>query len=218
MPPEDPISDEHESESLPGEVVDVDFALDQYLDYLEAVAETAAVLKPEAQRLDDMEKQLQPFGEGLKLLAPEDVAKLQAILDEEVDAGDGDLDPEATRFPPLRWLEKAEERYGDERWIAGLRWPAFRSLIRARRGQIFAGSVLVSAVGSIEQLFAAVVAYFYVRHPDAMTQGQSNQDGKEFSLKDLEGMRSIEDARKLAVDRRVERLLFKSFDDWSQWL
>ena len=50
-------------------------------------------------------------------------------------------------------------------------------------------------------------------HPQAM-----GTDEKEFSLNDLTSLDSLEEARAIAIERRVDSATRGTIDDWAEWL
>lgn len=209
-----PGDDEVEIRMLPDVVGQLSSDLDHCLAQLDAIAELLDTLRPEAERLDSFGKIFEAFGEAMQQVSPEDLKKLDSIVQEWRETV-GEAEPDDYRFPPLLWLDTARERFGNERWISVLHFGAVRSAMRVSRSRILHGSILVSAVGAFELLVGSLVRYFYSRHPGALSAGE---EGKEFSLADLEGMSSIEEARSLAIERRVERVLFDSLSGWSKWM
>lgn len=89
-----------------------------------------------------------------------------------------------------------------------------RSLSRTRtpRAEIVRSSLLVTAISAFETLIAGLATQHYRLFPSAVGGTE-----KEFSLEDLRALGTIEDARDVAIAKRVEALLFGSFEDWMKW-
>lgn len=83
---------------------------------------------------------------------------------------------------------------------------------RPSRGDIVRSSLLVTAVSAFETLIAGLATQHYRLFPSALGTAE-----KEFSLEDLKALGTIEDARHVAIARKVEALLFGSLEDWIKW-
>ncbi len=77
---------------------------------------------------------------------------------------------------------------------------------------ILLNALLPMAIGAFEVLVGRLAGVYYVKRP-----GVLDASNKEFSLDDLLQFDSIEDARKDAIERRVEALLIQGLDEWSKW-
>jgi hypothetical protein len=86
-----------------------------------------------------------------------------------------------------------------------------QSLI-APRASLLHGSLLTVAVASFEFLVAGLFSHHLITYPR-----QLKDDEREFSLADLVELGSIEEARRVLVERRVDNFMRRSIDDWSRW-
>jgi hypothetical protein len=102
----------------------------------------------------------------------------------------------------------------DPHWVVVISDEMHRYGLRPRRLEILARSVVISAVSAFEVLIAGLVGQYYELYPGAI--GGSSKD-KEFSLEDLRSLGSIEEARQLAISRRVEDFLWLSASEWADW-
>lgn len=194
-------------------LVRLDLALDEFLDTLEALGDVIDVGATHLEELDSIERRLSDFINELKGVPEE---RRDAVVEEF-----RKLEKRSSEGEPLSisaHLAILAERFPNELWVDRLWSSYFRVSIRQRRTELLYRSLLVSLVGAFEVLLGSLLAYFFSARPAAL----SGQDGvlggeKEFSLSDLEQAGSIEDARDLAIARRVEAFLYESFDSWSRW-
>ncbi|MFE6408964.1 hypothetical protein ACFVOR_18760 [Streptomyces sp. NPDC057837] len=114
---------------------------------------------------------------------------------------------------PMRvmWEEVKDEPWGPA-WMHHYQ----ETLSRPPRLPIFLQSTAVSAVSNFEVLLAGLVACFYEVAPQAL-DASSRDKGKEFSLRELKEMKSLDDAIQMAIDRRVDELMFGSFSEWRKF-
>jgi hypothetical protein len=71
---------------------------------------------------------------------------------------------------------------------------------------------LTLAVATFENLLALLATEHLRKYPGAL-----ESEEKAFSLADLQGLGSIEDARTVLIERRVDSFMRKGIDDWSRW-
>jgi hypothetical protein len=79
------------------------------------------------------------------------------------------------------------------------------------REVLLRGALLTVAIGALEVLVAAAATGFYRSKPSALG------DERKFSLKDLEALDSIDEARDEAIASRTENLVHGDLADWAQW-
>jgi hypothetical protein len=84
--------------------------------------------------------------------------------------------------------------------------------IIAPRVSLLHGSLLTVAVASFEFLLAGLFSHHLITYPK-----QLKDDEREFSLADLVELGSIEEARRVLVERRVDGFMRRAVDDWSRW-
>ena len=73
-------------------------------------------------------------------------------------------------------------------------------------------SMLVTAVAVFEYLLARVLGFQLRAFPNLL-----DASGRTFTLAELEEIESVEDARQLAVEDRVDAVMRESFADWETW-
>jgi hypothetical protein len=88
---------------------------------------------------------------------------------------------------------------------------AARSSLVPREG-LLNGSLLTVAVAAFETLLAGVYREHLIRHPN-----QLDSQEKEFSLADLLEYGSVEEARRVLIERRADAFMRRSLADWSAW-
>jgi hypothetical protein len=72
--------------------------------------------------------------------------------------------------------------------------------------------LLTTVVSALEDLVAALISEYFTIRPEAL-----RREEKEFSLADLAQFTSIDEAVKAAVEIRVDQLMRKNLDEWSDW-
>jgi len=73
-------------------------------------------------------------------------------------------------------------------------------------------SLITTLVDAEEHLVGALVRGFYLVHPDAMGTDQA-----EFSVDQLRGLGSIDEAIKVAAERRVDTFIRAGNSEWEKW-
>jgi hypothetical protein len=86
-----------------------------------------------------------------------------------------------------------------------------RTLGAPRRESLLRRSLLVTAFGAFEVLVGALVREFYLEHPGAIG------DEPKFTLKDLQDLETLDDARDHAVSVKVDSLLQEDLARWEKW-
>lgn len=104
----------------------------------------------------------------------------------------------------------------DEPWGPSFTYELMRRVTRTRRAPIFHNAMLTSAVGVFEGHLAKVVEEYYRAAPEAL-HTLPKESSKEFSLRELQDLGSIEDAVEIAIERRVTKLMFGSLADWKRF-
>ncbi|WP_244333907.1 hypothetical protein [Streptomyces seoulensis] len=108
------------------------------------------------------------------------------------------------------------EEFKSESYLPKLIAAMHDLLLRPKRKKLMLEQFVISAVSSFEVLFAALVKEFYKVSPQAL-ENVARETEKEFSLKDLKALENIEDAVDLAITRRIDDLMFKSFSEWRKF-
>ncbi|HXE45131.1 MAG TPA: hypothetical protein VN635_08030 [Conexibacter sp.] len=87
-----------------------------------------------------------------------------------------------------------------------------RSIAAPAHAEILRASLLAMVVAAFEALIAGVASQRYLLHPGALSATEP-----EFSLADLEGLATLDDARELLISKRIDILMRGGLDDWSRW-
>jgi hypothetical protein len=83
--------------------------------------------------------------------------------------------------------------------------------VRPQREQLLYGALLTTVVGTLETAIAQVVKQHYLLHPGALPDAE-----KEFSLAELADFEDLDDAKELAISRRVEGLVRGGLESWNK--
>lgn len=104
---------------------------------------------------------------------------------------------------------------GDERLVLYFTTELFSGLprLRVRRNAMLLRSLVVMSVSALEVLTSALIRSYIGAFPHAF-----GSDKKEFSLADLRGYASMEEAVEAAVDSKVEDIIRGGFEEWQRWL
>ncbi|WP_158854130.1 hypothetical protein [Streptomyces sp. NRRL F-5650] len=81
------------------------------------------------------------------------------------------------------------------------------------RENLLRKSLLVSAISTFEVLFGRLARTIYTVNTSAL-----NDSEYSFSLQELAGFASLDDAREYLAERKVSALLRESVDGWEKWL
>jgi len=81
--------------------------------------------------------------------------------------------------------------------------------LAARQIDLLRQSTLMAIVSRTEWFVAQLVHLFFRKHPESAGTSEPF-----FSLESLVSIETIEDAREMLLDQRVEMLMRQSFDDW----
>ncbi|MDX6533013.1 MAG: hypothetical protein QOF68_757 [Gaiellales bacterium] len=181
-----------------------DSICDAYEFQLEALADLANALPASARELDDPER----VAESLpKSHIPE--AKQREI---------GELIGRhaAASSPVSEVMRELVDRFIAEPWGSSLLHAFHQIVTRSPRLPILLQSLLTAAVGAFEAHLASVTSQFYRAAPQAL-EAVAREKEKEFSLRDLKRMNTIEEAVDVAIASRVDELLFKGYADWKRF-
>ncbi|MFE1925445.1 hypothetical protein ACFW91_23090 [Streptomyces asoensis] len=174
---------------------------------MDALHEVAHVASPQIKKLDSdfLPSVMDPVFERL---SKEETDKIGEAFDRYEKEGKEGKNP---NFMSVMWEAVKDEAWGPA-WMQHLH----ETLSRPPRLPMFFQSTVVSAVSNFEVLLAGLVASFYEIAPQAL-EASSRDKGKEFSLRELKEMKDLEDAIRIAIDRRVEEFMFGSFNDWRKF-
>lgn len=195
------------------------YLLPEFMATLEAAAELLDVIAPQVAALDEKA----PFGVAPALEEfgdlPDDrrdeaigyVEQLGEFLQQAAERAESD-DPDE----PEGENAKLEIRFrdGEGAALVNRRFQAFlRRVFRPRdeRLSILLRALVTTSVSAFEILVGGLMSEYYRRYPGAL-----GSDAKEFSLDDLSQFDTVEDARSLIIQKRVDQMLYGSFDEWAE--
>ena len=112
-------------------------------------------------------------------------------------------------------VELLDNHWGDA-WGRSVAMAMYRDFDRAPKIPILAGSLLASVVSAFESCLASVTSEYYRASPNAL-EAASGDSQKEFSLQDLKAMSTLDDAIEIAIDSRVETMMFGSLASWRKF-
>ncbi|WP_432056046.1 hypothetical protein [Streptomyces sp. bgisy022] len=184
---------------------------ENYWRQMDALLEVVEVAAPQLDKLDTdyIPSVMSPVFDRL---SKEEFRKITSAFDKwgKEFRTDASTDP-APSLMRIMWDSVKSEPWGAA-WMQHLH----ETMGRPPRLPIFLQSTTVSAVSNFEVLLSGLVSCFYEAAPQAL-DASSKDRGKEFSLRELKEMKSLEDAIQLAIDRRVEEFMFGSFSDWRKF-
>ena len=189
-------------------------AVPQFHGRIDGLRELLEIISPHVAALDISE------GGGFERLIDEGGFSDSGIaVMKEIFGGRSDLDSD-----PADGDERQEQRLTPEQSLAfgevvTSERAAFQGFLRrmvrgamAPREDLLNSSLLTLAVATFENLLALLVTEHLRRFP-----GMLESEEKAFSLSDLQDLGSIEDARTILIERRVDSFMRKGLDDWSRW-
>lgn len=173
---------------------------------IEALRETHDELAPAAANLDDLSLAIteafgsrEPSADDHKLLIP---------------AFSEDL-PE-TGLSARDLLKRVWDAVGDEDWGPAFAFRFMERASRPRREPIFHNSMLISVVAAFEHHLSKLASEYYRATPAALHDVPRDAQ-KEFSLRELQQLNSIDEAIEHAIETRVEKLMYGSLADWRKF-
>lgn len=174
--------------------------------HIDALLEVMDVSLPEVENLDSSHKVSSTVSRVVSSLSGDSMKKIGAAFEKYENMQDSDNSPP---FMQTMWEEVKSESWGPM-FMMHLR----EALQRPPRAPMFLRSTTVSAVSAFEVLFSNLVAQYYATAPQALDAASRE---KEFSLRELKEMGSVADAVEVAIQRRVDELMFGSFSDWRKF-
>ncbi|MEU5885847.1 hypothetical protein ABZ835_03280 [Streptomyces sp. NPDC047461] len=178
--------------------------------HIDALLEVTDVSIPEIEKLDSVDEYSSTFSNMMSSLNQGSIEKVgKAFSKFESIAEKG-----SENAPGL--LEVIWDEVKSETWGPAFMMRLHETLRRPPRMPIFLQSTTVSAVSNFEVLFSGLVAEYYSVTPQAL-EAASREKEKEFSLKELKEMDSLADAIEIAIRRRVDELMFGSFNEWRKF-
>ncbi|MGA4947377.1 hypothetical protein [Streptomyces lydicamycinicus] len=176
---------------------------------MDALLEVMDVSLPEVAKLDSKEQISSAFSKAFLHLNSPEMKKLREILRKIEVARKEEPDSPATMV--RMWEEVRSEPWGPKMMMT-----LHEATNRPPREPLFLQSTTVAAVSNFEVLFAGIAAQYYWVAPQAL-EALPKEKEKEFSLRELKAMSSLDDAVELAIARRVDDLMFGSFGEWRKF-
>jgi hypothetical protein len=180
------------------------FAGTDFTDSFDALRETHTELSGAAANLDQL-------GSIWDNLPPE--VELSSEDKQRVIAGLRSIPRE--QFSARALLDKLWDVTADDAWGPAFVTTTMAKFFRPRREPIFHGALLISAVASLEAHLGQLAENYYRAAPAAL-HDLPKEALKEFSLKDLQTLGSIDQAI-AAIEARVSKLSFGSLTDWRKF-
>lgn len=176
-----------------------------YLESIEALRETHLELTPAASGLDNSPRALT---DSFALLNLDDNEKrmLRPAFENAPESG----------LSPLELLDRMLRAVGETAWGPEFILNFMKRAYRPKREPIFHDAMLISLVSSFEAHLAKLAGLYYQCAPVALSD-VPKEAAKEFSLRELQDMDSIQDAVDTAIERRVTKLMFGSLGDWKKF-
>lgn len=182
------------------------FLAQDFADAIEALRETHDELSPAASELDSVTNAFGGTFEGSKRLTDDDRELLASVF----------RDVPESRLTAHQLVDRLWQAVKDTEWGPALTYNLVRRVVRPRREPIFHNAILISVVAAFESHLAKVVGEYYRAAPEALHK-LPKEAVKEFSLRELQAMSSIEDAVEMAIEQRVTALMFGSLAGWKNF-
>ncbi|MFJ4549536.1 hypothetical protein ACIP4X_09935 [Streptomyces sp. NPDC088817] len=189
----------------------VDMIIDGFIDRIEAARDIINLASPVIKAEDGPRSVVQKFLSQLTYLTDEELEQFFALFQKSGEKSEGNDLPWQ-----LRLLNSVWEEFKGKPWTSKLATDLHTMLRRPSRIDFLLESTVVSAVTSFEVLFSSLIASFLKVSPQAL-EAMSREKEREFSLRDLKGLSSIEEAVDLAISRRVDELMFGSVAEWRKF-
>ncbi|MDQ0642045.1 hypothetical protein [Microbacterium murale] len=191
------------------------FAGTDFTDSFDALRETHTELSGAAANLDKLGSIWENLPPGVELTRDEKqrlITELRSIPPED--------------FSARTLLDKLWEVTADDAWGPAFTTTTMTKFFRPLREPIFHGALLISAVASLEAHLGLLAENYYRAAPVALHAADSGngrradqpkEAPKEFSLKDLQTLGSIDQAIEAAIEARVSKLSYGSLSDWRKF-
>jgi hypothetical protein len=199
----DVVAEEAESKN------DVDmnfFAIGNYfLGAIESLRDVHGGLAAAAENLDDLDSLLTAPGKIFRENATDKERQaVKAIFERVVPEGGVDRGT---------FIREVFEATKDTSWGVEFVSGMAEMALRRRRAPLFHGAMLTSFVSSLEAHFAHLATEYFEAAPEAL-HDLPKESLKEFSLRDIQAMSSIENAVENAIESRVSDLTFGNLAGW----
>jgi len=182
------------------------FLASEYHDAVEALRETHDELTPAAIELDSLDHVWSGIFAESRRLTEEDRLLLNPVFQNLPEDG-----LVASQFVDRVWEAVEHTDWGPTFTLAMM-----RRIYRPRRQPIFHNAILISTVAAFEAHLSKLAAEYYRSAPEAL-HNVPREAVKEFSLRELQSMDSIQDAVEMAIEQRVTALMFGSLTDWKKF-
>lgn len=182
------------------------FIAQDFGDAIEALRETHDELSPAASELDSVDHVWDSAFESVKPLTHEDRLLLRSVFDDVPESG----------LTSRQVVDRLWDRVKDTEWGPIFTYNFVRRVHRPRRQPIFHNAILISVVAAFESHLSKLAEEYYRAAPDALHK-LPREAVKEFSLRELQALGSIEDAIEMAIEQRVTALSFGSLADWKNF-
>jgi hypothetical protein len=149
---------------------------------------------------------------AIKTLPEENRQRLEAFIEHHIHPDTPAIDLEDEEQKSAIFGELGEIFRGDRYAATSFHLHMNEVAAGPRRVAIVQNSLLVMAISAFEVLLSGLISRQFVMFPDAL-----QADQREFSLEDVRGFQSEEDAIDLLLSRRVTKIMYGSLDDWSKW-
>ncbi|MEV6212497.1 hypothetical protein [Kitasatospora sp. NPDC051914] len=188
----------------------VTFLCGQFVKKSEALYDLISAAVPAIEHLDSGARAMEVLDEKLKFVPPDTVLRFKKFYIEYAD-----------RFPDRKFsvkqlMEAVWEEFRSDPHGAHIFVALHEMFATPARKPILLELLVVSIVSAYEALLAELVEQFFKVSPEALEKVSRDRE-KEFSLRDLKSLGTIEDAVDLAISRRVEELMFGSFAEWRKF-
>ncbi|MFC5027165.1 hypothetical protein ACQFX6_19395 [Streptomyces sp. DSM 41987] len=183
---------------------------DEFMRKCHALRDVVENILPAIAALDSLDKFKQELDTRFKFLKKDEMLRVVSkyiALHEEFE-GNQNISGEI--------IKGIFEEFKAEPWGPRVATEMHEWVSRPSRKPVMLELFVVSAVSSFEVLMARLVDFFFRAAPEAL-ENVAREREKEFSLKDLKTMDSIDDAVDLAISRRVDEIMFGSFADWRKF-
>ncbi|MDI2099563.1 hypothetical protein [Ruicaihuangia caeni] len=177
---------------------------DYFLQAVERLRDTHAGLASAAQRLDDLSS---VFDGARSRMAREATTEQKAIVVEVFDSV-----PESG-MAREEFIRRMWEATSDFSWGPDFVGALVDAAHRQPREPLFHGAMLTSAVSSLEAHLAHLAEEYFRAAPEAL-HDLPRESAKEFSLRDILAMSSIEEALEAAIESRISELSYGNLAGW----
>lgn len=182
------------------------FLAQHFRESIEALRETHDELLPAASELDSLSKLGDTTLAAVKRLSDKDRDLFWSAFEDVPEDG----------ITAQELVDRLWDAVQDTDWGPALAFNFTNRMFRPRRQPIFHNAILISVVAAFESHLAKIAEEYYRSAPEALHK-VPRESAKEFSLRELQALGSIEDAVEMAIEQRVTALMFGSLTDWKKF-